>query len=225
MHANPHLRVRMSWWESRGGRMAASVSFCRSNCVSQPHRENIMEKKVILLLSVDCPLDWKGILSSHPPLLAVSPTPTNHWTVWDHDFLLVCVIGSSQCVPSPMWDGSRPKAVCLDMWVHCRLWASTNLTGRFLLTFPHGYVHIWVEFISPLLFVTATFTYNPQPLSSGAAGEADIILVVAPCLLFLTVTEKLDKKTKKYILWKENRLVCTDISQANSDLCESLNKL
>lgn len=55
------------------------------------------------------------------------------------------------------------------MWVHCRLWASTNLTGRFLLTFPHGYVHIWVEFISPLLFVTATFTYNPQLLSSGAS--------------------------------------------------------
>lgn len=41
------------------------------------------------------------------------------------------------------------------------------------------------------------YIYNPQPLSSGAAGEADIVPVVATCQLFLTVTEKLDKKTKK----------------------------
>lgn len=193
----------MSWWESCGGRMAASVSFCKSNCVSQPHRENITEKKWFCCYQLIAHLIERAFfLSSHPPLLAVSPTATNHWTVWDRDFLLVCVIGSSQRVPSPMWDGSRPEAVCFDMWVHCRLWASTNLTGRFLLTFPHGYVHIWVEFISPLLFVAATFTYNPQPLSSGAAGEADIVLVVAACLLFLTVTEKLDKKTKKMHLMK-----------------------
>lgn len=160
-------------------------------------------EKVILLLSVDCPVDWKGIFPlPHPPLLAVSPTPTNHWTGWGRDFLLVCVIGSSQCVPSPVRAGSRPKAACLDMWVHCRLWASTNLTGRFLLTFPHGYMHIWVEFILPLLFVTATFAFNPQPLSCGAPGEADIVPVVAACLLFLTRTQKLGKKKKKMSLTK-----------------------
>lgn len=173
------------------------------NHESQPHRAHIKEKKWFCCYQLIARLIERAFFPlPHPPLLAVSPTPTNHWTGWGWDFLLVCVIGSSQCVPSPVRAGSRPKAACLDMWVHCRLWASTNLTGRFLLTFPHGYMHTWVEFILPLLFATATFAYNPQPLSCGAPGEADIVPVVAACLLFLTRTQKLGKKKKKMSLMK-----------------------
>lgn len=159
-----HTDVRIFQWESSGDRTVDSVSFCKSNHVSQPHRENIKEKKWFCCYQLIVQFIERTFLSlPHPPFLVVSPTPTNHWTVWGRDFLLVCVIGSSQCVPSPVQADSRPKAVCLDTGLHCRLWASTNLTGRFLLTFPHGYMHIWVEFILPLLFVMPTFTYDPQP--------------------------------------------------------------
>lgn len=53
------------------------------------------------------------------------------------------------------------------LWVTCRLWATTNLAGGFPLTFPHGPMHIWVEYISPLLLVNTAFSCNPQPLSSS----------------------------------------------------------
>lgn len=207
-HANPH-----AWLECFGGKAVGTgqqtVTLFVKATMLAGYTEKTSRRKSDFVVISWLPGWLKGHFFSlpHPPFLAVSSTPTNHWTVWGHDFLLVCVIGSSQSVPLSVRPGSRPKAACLDMWVHCSLWASTNLTGRFLLTFPHGYVHIWVEFILPLLFVTTMFAYNPQPLSCGAPSKADIVPVVATCLLFLTLTQKLGESGKKMsgqvrLVWK-----------------------
>lgn len=82
-------------------------------------------------------------------------------------------------------------------------------------------MHIWVEFILSLLFVSATFTYDPQLVSCGTPGETAVVPVVAACLVSLTLTQKLgEKKKKKGEKMSDERktgLFALYISQANSE--------